>query len=633
MNRRQKIIVSVVGIFIVLLALVGITYGYFLTRIQGNTNTTSISVTTADLKLVYGDGNGKIEPSGVIMPSYTVSKTFTVHNDGNANINYSIIFEEVKNNFVRTEDWEYVLAKTGVTDPVATGTINNLEVQTILADIVIAPDVTDNYTLTITYKETNTDQSIDMNKTLSFLINIIETSAWEKANSGTLLHLLKTNNNLAAPVTVPGRTQSGLKFTEGNEYYNGLEEFFAFGDTATLRHANFSITYANSPDEILFNNEIGKYYFENPITCKYSECYEELVGKFFLLEDLSGYVNFASSPSTSTAVGYIYSVNLENIDFLVAQDSVIENEIDEAVLSTTKDDYGVSYYFRGDVQNNFINFSGMCWRIVRVQGNGGIKLALYNKDNTCQNLLVRDENAYYVEEPFVNTCIKYNSESFDDTQYISSPFDEKYLKFENSDLVDSINNWATSKGLLSNDNLMNTDWCNDLSITEEITNDDNTFTRYYGGYTRLNRVNAKPTLKCNMVGINGSRAIKYFSKFGILTADEIVYAGNVYENSDKTSSNSYIKDYVEKDAYWTMTPRSYYKGDGEWDYDHPGMFVDGGDYDGFLSEQPTFQDVNFGDCISLRPSIVLKPSVLATVNADVANYGEPGTYSNPYTVN
>ena len=55
MDRRQKIIVSVIGIFIVLLAMLGITYGYFLTRIQGNTNDTSISITTANLRIVYDD--------------------------------------------------------------------------------------------------------------------------------------------------------------------------------------------------------------------------------------------------------------------------------------------------------------------------------------------------------------------------------------------------------------------------------------------------------------------------------------------------------------------------------------------------------------------------------------------------
>ena len=60
MTKKNKIIVSITGIFLILLILVGLTYAYFLTRIQGNTNTKSISVTTADLELVYGDGNGEI---------------------------------------------------------------------------------------------------------------------------------------------------------------------------------------------------------------------------------------------------------------------------------------------------------------------------------------------------------------------------------------------------------------------------------------------------------------------------------------------------------------------------------------------------------------------------------------------
>ena len=40
----------------ILLILLGLTYAYFLTRIQGNVNNKSISVTIAELKLVYVDG-------------------------------------------------------------------------------------------------------------------------------------------------------------------------------------------------------------------------------------------------------------------------------------------------------------------------------------------------------------------------------------------------------------------------------------------------------------------------------------------------------------------------------------------------------------------------------------------------
>ena len=60
MKKNSKIIVSIVGITIVLLALLGLTYAYYLTRIEGNTNTNSISVTTADLKLVYSENSPEI---------------------------------------------------------------------------------------------------------------------------------------------------------------------------------------------------------------------------------------------------------------------------------------------------------------------------------------------------------------------------------------------------------------------------------------------------------------------------------------------------------------------------------------------------------------------------------------------
>ncbi|PWL43683.1 MAG: hypothetical protein DBY43_01900, partial [Clostridiaceae bacterium] len=38
----------------------------------------------------------------------------------------------------------------------------------------------------------------------------------------------------------------------------------------------------------------------------------------------------------------------------------------EAELASTEDDYGTSYYFRGAVKNNYVEFANKCWRIVRV---------------------------------------------------------------------------------------------------------------------------------------------------------------------------------------------------------------------------------------------------------------------------
>ena len=173
MNKRNKIIVSIVGITIVLLALLGITYAYYLTRIEGNTNTNSISITTADLKLVYGDGKGSVTKEN-IMPGTTIEKTFTVTNDGNNKVDlYAVYLEELVNTLSRTPDLTYVLTceSTGEDCDGAEG-----EFPTLAGMIVtnsIDTDVTHTYKLTVTYKnEENIDQSIDMGSRISAFVQI-----------------------------------------------------------------------------------------------------------------------------------------------------------------------------------------------------------------------------------------------------------------------------------------------------------------------------------------------------------------------------------------------------------------------------------------------------------------------------
>ena len=163
MNRRQKIIVSVVGIFIVLLALVGLTYGYFLTRIQGNTNIKSITVTTADLKLVYADGSANIEALKIVPGDTIGTKKFTVANEGNATVtDYKVYLENVQNSFEIKSDVKYTLTcksyeKYGETDQAISGTCAGVEdattfptEMTVIATNTIAVGITHEYELTVT---------------------------------------------------------------------------------------------------------------------------------------------------------------------------------------------------------------------------------------------------------------------------------------------------------------------------------------------------------------------------------------------------------------------------------------------------------------------------------------------------
>ena len=50
-------------------------------------------------------------------------------------------------------------------------------------------------------------------------------------------------------------------------------------------------------------------------------------------------------------------------------------------LYKTQDDRGYSYYFRGAVTNNWVKFAGYYWRIVRINGDGSIRI-IYNGTNT-----------------------------------------------------------------------------------------------------------------------------------------------------------------------------------------------------------------------------------------------------------
>ena len=46
----------------------------------------------------------------------------------------------------------------------------------------------------------------------------------------------------------------------------------------------------------------------------------------------------------------------------------------ELGLYETEDDYGTSYFYRGDAQNNNVYFGGFYWKIVRMNGDGSIRL-------------------------------------------------------------------------------------------------------------------------------------------------------------------------------------------------------------------------------------------------------------------
>lgn len=174
MNRKQKITVSITGIVLVLLILIGLTYGYYLTTIKGNTNEKSVTVSLAKLELKYDDGNGLISKENM-MPGDKIVKTFSVENTGNKEVeNYTIYLEKIINEFEDKQDLHLTL-KCSSTDGNCNGT--NMEYPSndgIIAVNNIKVGEIQNFELTVEFLETNDLQNDNMYKKFEGNVKILD---------------------------------------------------------------------------------------------------------------------------------------------------------------------------------------------------------------------------------------------------------------------------------------------------------------------------------------------------------------------------------------------------------------------------------------------------------------------------
>lgn len=185
---KKRIIISMMAILLLIITLFGITYAYFVSRFQGNTSD-SVSVSAGILALKYGDGNALITAKKIIPNTVIEEKTFTVTNTGTRIVDsYEVIVEKVYNDLEYYEDLTYELTcksyKTtdyeengdNVTETGSCNGSNGIFPKTddYLVRNSIDKGITHAYVLTLTYNETNEDQSKDMNKTIEAKVNIID---------------------------------------------------------------------------------------------------------------------------------------------------------------------------------------------------------------------------------------------------------------------------------------------------------------------------------------------------------------------------------------------------------------------------------------------------------------------------
>jgi len=699
MNRKQKIIISITGIIIVLLALVGLTYAYFLTRITGNTKDKSISVTTAKLELRYGDGNGILEPNGTITPGNDITflsgtnvvdkKTFTVENKGNGPVNYAVILENLKivyaNNgtIINEEGNEVPVSKDARTEfkypnefkisvkcyTTPENIVNEKEIDLtnntneilLLNDIEVGEMHT--CELKMRYNNASYDQSVDMNKTFTGRINIIDAkdtvdiTGTVTNTTGEELYIQTNSIKRVSNINSDGSYKivglelgthklKACKVSDANCTSPIMEKEIIIkkGETAKVEGNTITITDYSRTSTINVNVDEEKIDIGSEI--------EKIETDILLNEAIILRANKVSESDSKTKGYAMYTETLRTTPGLEP------NAADEALLLSTEDQYTSttnkpSYYFRGNVTDNYVNYSGMCWRILRIQGDGTIKLILADEHGEC------DADTYSVNNS--NSGLINNG-----TSYEYSSVGLTGLKFENSYYPNILKEWSEKEikkedGTILREHNLDTskttvgEWCNDTSVVSEksvciIYSDGPVF--YYGdteeecnarrhcdyagachnykyGYDYsygMSRRYTSPTLKCDMTGINGTKATIYKDNVGIISADEALFAG-MWGKDDELSMNKNFLIHNGSNA--TMSPNFYYVEFNRFDFNYLAIWnwcIDAKcnekEYEGSNLTYYDFWESNSG---SINPAIVLRSDVKVDKN-------NKGTFDNPYVI-
>ena len=239
MQKKQTILV-VASLLVVVLS---VTLAYFTAQIIGKGK--DVSVSSADLKIIFTDSDGAISGSN-IEPGWSNSKTFTIENKSNETYKYNIVIQDLLNTFVTNGYLQYKITSTN--NGYNMTEFKDVPKSEVATDTILAYSasidvgVTQSYTVEFIYKnDESVDQSEDMGKTLSGTLYI------EKGTLPTLAEKLLADNP-----TIQTRTDFNTTFTETN--------------TGTLYKATESIA-GNTPKDVYYfagdakNNwvKFGKY--------------------------------------------------------------------------------------------------------------------------------------------------------------------------------------------------------------------------------------------------------------------------------------------------------------------------------------------------------------------------------------
>ena len=572
--RNKKVIIAIISVVALLLVLIGVTYAYWLvTKTQTNSNI----ISSACLDITLDNERDDISLSsqypmsdeeGMKLTPYT----FTVTNNCNTSVDYQIALESIGDeaHAIKASALKVALdnnTKLYSAYSEVTSTINgSYESRSIgYAKLAAAGNEGSSVTHSVRIWIDENAPISEANKTFQSKISVTVGQGIDSPyETGTLAYDILVNNG-GAGVSEIDATETADRITAVGNVSVGTSGNYYYGTT---------YTYDASTNKYVLGGEV--------VQAKLNECRDgtKSCGKYttkstaIMSATLYEITDFQASGHYVTAYTREYTTAFAGIGI-------------DSSLNKTQDDLGDSYYFRGNVSNNYVQFGTRALKIYTISNMAECRydlddFCIYPSLESCQSGAGKDyysvgEDISCLEMPTENAgksmywrVVRINGDGtirliYDGSEKIENGKshianieeiaydngDYHHVDYKDSDIQYILDNWYNIH-LKTNYEKYIADgiFCNDKDATElyydyldcdgeepneYCSEEEGRGTGYilyeerdYSGYLRLK--NNVPTLKCTRPEDRYTKTTAYGNGLlthpvGLLTADEAAFAG------------------------------------------------------------------------------------------------------------
>ena len=189
---------------------------------------------------------------------------------------------------------------------------------------------------------------------------------------------------------------------------------------------------------------------------------------------------------------------------------------------------GTTYYYTGANPDNWVYFAGFYWRIIRINGDGTIRMIYQGTSANTTGTGTRTGTSAF-------------NSSDNNKTYVGLVYDgsSQHGSGQNSTIMNTLNTWYNNNLASYETDYIDTGtgFCSDRNMASG-SNFNSSGIIYYAPYNRT----SSGSLQCHDDDILSQDNGKIPNPIGLLTSDEYVLAG---------SGNSYLDVGID---YWTMSP-------------------------------------------------------------------------------